>query len=117
MGNNTTSKETTKETNKETTKETTKETSSPGLEETWDSIDGPAVRQVTLLLLTNISDRNENISWQFDRLLQVTAVVVGCGNRGQNYAAFALDFPSRLKIVGVAEPVSQLFILSVWIFQ
>ena len=57
MGNNTTSKE--------TTKETTKETSSPGLEETWDSIDGPAVRQVTLLLLTNISDENISLL-QFD---------------------------------------------------
>ncbi|XP_028409428.1 uncharacterized protein LOC114532035 [Dendronephthya gigantea] len=34
----------------------------------------------------------------------VTAVVVGVGNRGQNYANFALDFPSRLNIVGVAEP-------------
>ena len=35
---------------------------------------------------------------------QVTAIVVGAGHRGQNYANFALDFPSRLKIVGVAEP-------------
>ena len=51
------------------------------LEAAWDEQDGPAVRTVT-------------------------AVVVGCGNRGQNYAAFALDFPSRLKIVAVAEPVS-----------
>ena len=54
---------------------------STSLEAAWDEIDGPAVRTVT-------------------------AVVVGCGNRGQNYAAFALDFPSRLKILGVAEPVS-----------
>ena len=50
------------------------------LETYWDNIDGPAVRQVT-------------------------AVVVGCGQRGQNYAAFALDFPSRLQVVAVAEPV------------
>ena len=50
------------------------------LETYWDNIDGPAVKQVT-------------------------TVVVGCGNRGQNYAAFAQDFPSRLKVVGVAEPV------------
>jgi predicted dehydrogenase len=35
---------------------------------------------------------------------QVTAVVIGAGHRGQTYANFALDFPSRLKIVGVAEP-------------
>ncbi len=34
----------------------------------------------------------------------VTAVIVGAGLRGQNYANFALDFPCRLKIVGVAEP-------------
>ena len=54
---------------------------SSSLEAAWDEIDGPALRTVT-------------------------AVVVGCGNRGQNYAAFALDFPSRLKIVGIAEPVS-----------
>ncbi len=36
---------------------------------------------------------------------KVTAVVVGCGSRGQGYSAFALDFPKRLQIVGVAEPV------------
>ncbi len=33
----------------------------------------------------------------------VTAVVVGCGNRGQNYGGFALDFPHRMKVVAVAE--------------
>ena len=59
--------------------ETVQQTTS--LEAAWDEIDGPAVRTVT-------------------------AVVVGCGNRGQNYAAFALDCPSRFKILGVAEPVS-----------
>ena len=35
---------------------------------------------------------------------QVTAVLVGAGWRVTNYADFGLDFPSRLKIVGVAEP-------------
>jgi len=50
----------------------------PGLEQDWDSVDGPAKRVVSVL-------------------------VVGCGQRGQNYAAFALDFPSRMKVVGVAE--------------
>lgn len=34
----------------------------------------------------------------------VTAVVVGAGGRGTNYALFAKEFPDRLKIVGVAEP-------------
>jgi hypothetical protein len=29
---------------------------------------------------------------------QVTAVVVGAGDRGQNYATFALDYPARLKV-------------------
>lgn len=33
-----------------------------------------------------------------------TAVVLGAGGRGAGYAAFALEFPERLKIVGVAEP-------------
>merc|ERR1712241_1396383 len=50
------------------------------LEEYWDNIDGPAKRQISV-------------------------VVVGCGQRGTNYAAFALDFPSRMKVVAVAEPV------------
>ena len=52
-----------------------------GLEQAWDAKDCPPTREVT-------------------------ALVVGCGQRGQNYAAFALDFPSRLKVVGVAEPVT-----------
>ena len=51
------------------------------LEQSWDDKDGPPSRKVT-------------------------AVIVGCGQRGQNYAAFALDFPSRMEVVGVAEPVS-----------
>ena len=34
----------------------------------------------------------------------VTAVVVGAGGRGANYAVFAHEHPERLRIVGVAEP-------------
>jgi predicted dehydrogenase len=34
----------------------------------------------------------------------VTAVVVGAGNRGSRYAAYALDHPYRLQIVAVADP-------------
>ena len=35
----------------------------------------------------------------------VTAIVIGCGNRGQAYSSFALEFPRRLKIVGVVDPL------------
>ena len=49
-----------------------------GLEQGWDAVDGPPTRSVSV-------------------------IVVGCGQRGQNYAAFALDFPSRMKVVAVAE--------------
>jgi len=52
-----------------------------GLEEQWDQLDGRAARQVSVL-------------------------VVGLGQRGSNYAAFALDFPSRMAVVGVAEPLA-----------
>ncbi|XP_041479368.1 putative oxidoreductase YteT [Lytechinus variegatus] len=34
----------------------------------------------------------------------VTAIVIGAGNRGQTYAGYALEFPDKLKIVGVADP-------------
>jgi len=51
------------------------------LEQEWNTIDGPPTRVVNVL-------------------------VIGCGQRGQNYAAFALDFPSRMKVIGVAEVLS-----------
>lgn len=35
---------------------------------------------------------------------QVTAIIIGAGNRGNAYAAYAAEFPDKLKIVGVAEP-------------
>ncbi len=38
-----------------------------------------------------------------DRL--VTAIVIGCGNRGENYSNFGRDFPERLKIIAVVEPL------------
>ncbi len=36
----------------------------------------------------------------------VTAVVCGAGNRGNVYGDFALTYPGKLDIVGVAEPIS-----------
>lgn len=36
----------------------------------------------------------------------VTAITLGAGSRGNVYGGFALNFPSNLKIVGVAEPIS-----------
>lgn len=35
----------------------------------------------------------------------VTAIVCGAGNRGNVYGDYALAFPSKLDIVGVAEPI------------
>ena len=38
-----------------------------------------------------------------DAMKQVTAVLIGAGNRGaQAYAGYALQYPNELKIVGVA---------------
>eukprot|EP00095_Tigriopus_kingsejongensis_P004155 snap_masked-scaffold1541_size36691-processed-gene-0.1 protein:Tk04155 transcript:snap_masked-scaffold1541_size36691-processed-gene-0.1-mRNA-1 annotation:"predicted protein" len=55
----------------------------------------------------NVAD-NLNLDEEWNKIdgaipRKVTAVVIGAGNRGQNYANFALDFPSRLSVVGVAE--------------
>ena len=35
----------------------------------------------------------------------VTAIVIGCGNRGQTYSNYGLNFPNRLKVVGAADPL------------
>ena len=35
---------------------------------------------------------------------QITAIVLGAGQRGEIYADYSKDFPNELKIVGVAEP-------------
>ncbi|XP_078463768.1 putative oxidoreductase YteT isoform X2 [Lampetra planeri] len=34
----------------------------------------------------------------------VTVLVIGGGNRGRGYGFFALDFPKRMKVVGIADP-------------
>lgn len=35
---------------------------------------------------------------------QITGIVVGCGNRGQNYAEYARYLPERFRLVAVADP-------------
>ena len=35
---------------------------------------------------------------------QITGVIVGCGNRGQNYAEYGRHFPERFRVVAVADP-------------
>ena len=36
---------------------------------------------------------------------QISVLIVGAGMRGQIYASYASDFPQRMKVVGVAEPI------------
>ena len=35
---------------------------------------------------------------------QVTGIIVGCGNRGQNYAEYARYFPSLFRIIAIVDP-------------
>ena len=35
---------------------------------------------------------------------QLTAIVIGGGQRGFQYSLYSLDFPNRLRLVGLAEP-------------
>jgi predicted dehydrogenase len=37
---------------------------------------------------------------------QKTGIIVGCGNRGQNYAEYAGHFPERFRLVAIADPRS-----------
>jgi predicted dehydrogenase len=50
------------------------------IEELWNEKDGPIDRTVT-------------------------AIVLGCGQRGKNYSKFSQDLPGWLKIVGLADPL------------
>ena len=37
---------------------------------------------------------------------QIKVLILGAGQRGQIYATYASDFPYRMKVVGVAEPIT-----------
>jgi predicted dehydrogenase len=39
---------------------------------------------------------------------QVTALIIGCGSRGEVYSSFGIRHPDRFKIVGLAEPKAHL---------
>ena len=59
--------------------------------------------------------KNENIATERDESRhgsdmeadqrKITVLIVGAGMRGQIYATYARDFPSRMQVVGVAEPI------------
>jgi predicted dehydrogenase len=34
---------------------------------------------------------------------QITGIIVGCGNRGQNYAEYARHFPERFRLIAIAD--------------
>eukprot|EP00088_Acartia_fossae_P043213 TRINITY_DN454_c0_g1_i5.p1 TRINITY_DN454_c0_g1~~TRINITY_DN454_c0_g1_i5.p1 ORF type:complete len:450 (-),score=70.47 TRINITY_DN454_c0_g1_i5:121-1470(-) len=57
-----------------------------------------------LAILQNKLKMSENSQHQKSGDRQVSAVVIGCGNRGENYSNFGRDFPDRLKIIAVADP-------------
>ena len=42
-----------------------------------------------------------------DEHRQISVLIVGAGMRGQTYTTYSKDFPNRMKVVGVAEPVFQ----------
>ncbi|XP_063173536.1 uncharacterized oxidoreductase YjhC-like [Candoia aspera] len=35
---------------------------------------------------------------------KIKVLVIGAGNRGENYSSYALHFPERMKVIGVADP-------------
>ena len=86
------------------------------IEEEWNKIDGPPIRQVTAIVigLGNVSifcDIN-GVIWcnywiLFDNWLDLHYVsfLIAWYQRGEGYASYSIDFPSRLKIVAIAEPL------------
>ena len=46
----------------------------------------------------------ENSEMEIETRRKVTAVVIGCGQRGTGYSNYSKQFPDLLQIVGVADP-------------
>ena len=46
----------------------------------------------------------ENTEMEIETRRKVTAVVIGCGQRGTGYSNYSRQFPDLLQIVGVADP-------------
>ena len=46
----------------------------------------------------------ENSEMEIETRRKVTAVVIGCGQRGTGYSNYSRQFPDLLQIVGVADP-------------
>lgn len=55
----------------------------------------------------NFEDETETKGNEEDEHRQISVLIVGAGMRGQTYATYSKDFPNRMKVVGVAEPVFQ----------
>ena len=47
----------------------------------------------------------ENTEIETKERRKVTAIVIGCGQRGTGYSNYAKQFPDLLQIVGVADPL------------
>ena len=50
------------------------------------------------------SSESKNLEEEIQWKDPISVLVVGAGMRGQVYATYAKDFPTRMKVVGVAEP-------------
>eukprot|EP00794_Sanderia_malayensis_P018615 gene18615-20492_t len=55
--------------------------------------------------LTTKDEQQDDGEFVLEEEEQISVLIVGAGMRGQIYARYARDFPGRMKVVGVAEPV------------
>ena len=51
-----------------------------------------------------IKINSENSEMEIETRRKVTAIVIGCGQRGTGYSNYSKQFPDLLQIVGVADP-------------